>query len=108
MVVAVVFDAAYHAVLDVYHLVGLVGHAALMGYDHDGHAVALVELLEQVHHLHAGLGVEGAGRFVGKYNLRFGDERTGYGHTLALTARQLVGVVVGPLAQPQPLQILHR
>ena len=36
--IRIIFDTAYHAVLDVDNLIRLIGHAALVSYDDDGHA----------------------------------------------------------------------
>ena len=95
----VFFYLADNAVLDVDYLIGLVGNAALMGYHYDGDAFFLVKLLEELHHLHAGLGVKGTGRFIGQDNLRFGDEGTGNRNALPLAAGHLVGEVGGPLGE---------
>ena len=56
----------YYAVADVDYLVGFVGDAAFVGdYDYC-HPVFPVQLGEEVHHFHAGLGVKGAGGLIGK------------------------------------------
>ena len=94
-------------ILDVDDLVGAVGHAALVRHHNDGDLLGAVELGEQVHDLHGGLGVEGAGGLVGQQDARLRDERPRDGHTLLLTARQLVGVVRGPVRQTEMLQEVH-
>ena len=66
------------------------------------------QLLEQRHHLDAGLGVEVAGRLVGQDHLRLGDQRARDGDALLLAARHLVRVVVDALAEPDALQRLAR
>ena len=38
VVIQVLFNASYHTVFNVDNLVCLIGNAALVGYDHDGHA----------------------------------------------------------------------
>ena len=63
----ILLNLSNDAVLDVNNAVGLICHAALVRYHYYSHAILLVELCEEVHHLHAGLGVEGAGRLIGKY-----------------------------------------
>ena len=107
VVVEVLFDGAYHAVLDVDDFVRLVGHAAFVGHDDDGHA-RLVEVLQDLHHFDRGLAVEGARGLVGQDDLRTGDEGAGDGHTLLLSAAHLVGHVVGPVLQPQAVEVLQR
>jgi len=58
-----------------------------------------VEVEEQVFHSLGGLGVEVAGRLVGKQDPGLVDERPGHGHPLALPARELRRVVVEPVAE---------
>ena len=74
MMIPIVFYTSYESVLDVYDLVGLVGHTAFMSHHHNGHAFFLVQFLQQVHHLDTCLGIECTGRFIGKDNLWFGNE----------------------------------
>ena len=107
VVVQVLFDGAYHAVLDVDNLVRLVGHTAFVGHDDDGHA-RLVEVLQDLHHFDRGLAIEGSCWLVGQDDLRTGDEGTGDGHALLLSAAHLVGHVVGPVLQAQAVEVLHR
>ena len=68
---------------------------------------SLAELLEQRHHLQAGVRVEVAGRLVGQDEARPVDQRAGDRHPLLLAARELAGVVVEPLAEADPLQRLR-
>ncbi len=82
-------------------LVGKVGVVR----DHDDQAV-LGDLLEQVHDLHGGGGVKGAGGLVGKEDLRVVDEGAGDGHALHLAARELVGKLVDVLPQADLLERL--
>ena len=86
--IRIIFDTAYHAVLDVDNLIRLIGHAALVSYDDDGHA-RFVQVLQNLHNLYGSFAVEGAGRFVGKDNLGLGNQRTGNGDTLLLAAMAL-------------------
>ena len=58
-------------------------------------------------HLTHQLGVEGAGRLVEIDDLGVGGEGAGDGHTLLLTARELAGVVVGPVGEADLFQHLH-
>ena len=66
--------------------------------DHDDEAV-LRDLLEEIHDLHGGLGVECAGRFVGEQDLRVIDQGAGDCHTLHLTAGHLVRLLVDLVAE---------
>ena len=58
------------------------------------------ELAEEVEDLAAGLGVEVARRLVGEQQGRLVDERAGDGDALPLAARQLIRLMVHPVAQP--------
>ena len=84
-------------VLDMDYLIRLVRYTALVRHHHDGHILLLVQLLEQLHHLHRGLRVQCARRLIGQDNLWTGDECSGYCHALFLSSRQLVGIMVGPV-----------
>ena len=66
--------------------------------DHDDETVAC-DLGEQVHDLHAGLGVEGAGGLVGEQDFRVVDEGAGDGDALHLAARELAGLFVDVIGQ---------
>ena len=88
-------------------LIGLVGHTALVGHHDDSHAVVLVQLFEQLHHLNRRLGVEGSRRFVGQNNLRLGNQCAGNSHTLLLSTGELVGIVFSPVEQTQTVEILQ-
>ena len=68
----------------------LIGELRIVG-DHDDEAV-VGDFGEQVHDLHARLGVEGAGGLVGQQDLGVVDERAGDGHALHLTAESWAGV----------------
>lgn len=69
----------------------------VVGHDNLCHSLVGIQLLEQLHHLHARLGVESTCRFVGKDDLWFGDECPRYGDTLFLSTRQLVGIMLRPV-----------
>ena len=90
-------DLTDDAVLDMYYLVRLIRHAALVRHHDDGHTVVLVQLLQQLHHLHRSLRVQCARRLIGQNNLWMGDECSGYCHALFLSSRQFVGVMFGPV-----------
>lgn len=68
VVIQVLFNASYHTVFNVDNLVRLIGNAALVGYDHDGHA-RFMQVFQNLHDLYGSLAVESTGRFVGKDNL---------------------------------------
>ena len=105
--VEIFLNASDEAVLYMYYLVGLVSHTALVRHDDGGDTLLGVELLEQSHHLNARLRVQGSRGFVSQYDLWFGDECAGYGNTLLLSARHLVGIVVSPLSQSETVEIFH-
>lgn len=105
---AVVFDLADDAVLDVDDLVGAVGNAALMRDHDDGHALFAVELGEQLHHFLGSLGIERARRLVRQEDLGIGDQGAGDGHALLLSAGHLVGIVLRPGGEAELVEILHR
>ena len=75
--------------------------------DHDDELV-LGDLLEQLHYLHAGLGVKRAGRLVGKEDIGVVDERAGYGDALHLASGHLVRLLVQLVAQPDFFEHFHR
>ena len=75
--------------------------------DHDDEFF-LGNLLEQVHNLYAGFGIQCAGRLVRQQNLRVVDKRTGNRHTLHLTAGHLVGLFVQLVAKPHLFKHLLR
>ncbi len=78
---------------------GVFGNLALVGDHQDGPAL-VVELLEQVHYLRAGVGVEVAGRLVSEHQRGLVYQCAGDGDPLALAARQLCRVVVESVTQP--------
>src|SRR3954453_19993616 len=69
------------------------GDIVLVGDEADGVA-ALVQALEKAHYFVAGGGVESAGGLVGEEDRRVVHEGAGDGDALALTAGELVGLVV--------------
>ena len=99
-------DRTDHAVLQVDDLVRLVGDRLFMGYADDGHARP-VYLPQQVHYLLRGFAVQGARRFVGEDDLGLVDQCPGDGHALFLAARHFVGHVVGPVAEPQSVEVFE-
>jgi hypothetical protein len=74
--------------------------------DHQGQPGA-VGLLEQLHDLLRGGGVERPGGLVGQQQPGLGDEGPGDGHPLLLAARHLGGDVLGPGRQAHPVQRLE-
>ena len=84
----------------------LLGQLRVVG-DHD-HQAVLGHLLQQLHHLDGGLGVQRAGGLVGQEDVRIVDQGPGDGHPLHLPARHLGGHLAELVAQAHPLQGLHR
>ena len=73
---------------------------------HDDGSTLLVQLLQQVHHFLAVLRIEVTGRFVGQNQFRVGHYGTGNGHTLLLTAGELLREVLGTVADGHALHRL--
>lgn len=105
--VDVLIDPADDAVLDMDNFIGLVSNTTLVRHDNDGLVFFLIELLEQFHHLYRGLRIKRAGRLIGEDHTGIGDKGTGNGHTLLLSARHLIGIMLCPRQQFQTLKILH-
>ena len=82
------------------------GHVEFVGDHHDGDAL-IVEFLKNPHHLNGSFGIEIAGGFVGKEDLRLIDEAAGDGDALLLAAGELVGHVVGAIGEADNLQAVH-
>ena len=68
------------------------------------HQAILGDLREEGHDLDAGLGVEGAGGFVGEKNLRVVNESASDRDALHLSARHLAGKFTNVLPQANTLQ----
>ena len=66
-----------------------------------------MQFLQDLHHFHGGLAVQGTGRLVGQDDLRLGDESTGDGNTLLLSAGQFVRHVVCPVLQTEFVQVFQ-
>ena len=73
--------------------------------DHD-HKAVFGHLLQQLHHLNAGVAVQCAGRLVGQQDVGVVDQCAGNGHTLHLAAGHFAGVLVQLVAQTYLLQRL--
>ena len=82
------------------------GQLLVVGDHH--HQGVLGDLLEQVHDLHAGLAVQGAGGLVSQQDGGVVDEGPGDGHPLHLAPGHLVGALVELVPQAHLLQHLHR
>ncbi len=65
---------------------------------HDGGSL-LVQFAEQLHHLHTILGIEVTRRLIGKDDARLAHHSTGDGNPLLLTARKLMRIMLGTMAQ---------
>ena len=76
----------------------------VVGDEHDGRAVPLVQLLQQPVHADAGQGVEGAERLVEQQQLRLAHEGPGQGDALGLAARQRARPRPGLVGQPDLLE----
>ena len=65
-------------------------------------------LFQDLHHLHARLAVERAGRLIGKQNVRVVDKRSRDGNALHLAAGHLVRLFVELVAKAHALKRLFR
>ena len=92
---------------DVHHALCKGSDVHVVG-DHDDGAALLVQLLEQGHHLPAGLLIQRAGGLVGQQDRGVAHQRPGDGHALLLAAGELVGVVVHAVGKAHALQHLLR
>ena len=87
-------DVPFHLpVADRNHAVG-VGRDVGFVCDHDDGVAAFMETREQRHDLDAGLRIEIPGGFIGEQNRWIVHQRSRNGDALALTAGQLVRLVV--------------
>ena len=84
--------------------VRVLGDVGLVRDQHDGQPALVVQPLEDPHHLDARARVEVAGRLVGEQQRRVVDQRAGDGDALLLAARQLVRMVIEPLAEADRLE----
>ena len=82
----------------------LIGKLRVMR-DHDDEPLTR-NFLDQLHDLDARLGVQRAGRFVCKQDIRVVDERTRNGNALHLPARELVGFLIQLVSEPDTLKRL--
>ena len=71
---------------------------------HNNRSTLFIQFCQQIHHLSSVLGVQVTGRLIGEYQLGIGYDRTGYRHTLLLTAGKLLREVFGTVADVHPLQ----
>src|SRR3990170_2453691 len=86
---------------------GVAGDVVLVGDQQHGDAAVAVETLQDLHDLDAGAAVEIAGGLVGQDQLGVVDQRARDRHPLLLPAGELVGRVVGTLADAHRAQELH-
>ena len=65
---------------------------------------AIAQLMQNRHHLFAGMAIQCTGGFVGKNNLPPVHQRTRDTDPLLLTTGKLGRLIVNPVTQPQPLE----
>ncbi len=80
------------------------GRVRIVRHHHDGLAVLLVERLQQIEDLVAGLAIEIAGRLVAEQQRRIGHDRARDADALLLAAGQLPRVVLGAIGQADDFQ----
>ena len=85
---------------------GHFGDVVLVGDDDDRDALP-VDVEQDIHHLLRGLGIEGPGGLIGEDHLGLGDEGAGNGHALFLATGELIGHMIGPVAQAYPVEVLQ-
>ena len=88
------------------YTVGELRLVLVVGHHHYCAVIILVQVVEEVHHLGAHLGVKVTGRLVGEYYLRISHNRAGYRHTLTLSARKLRRHVTHTVAESYTLKHL--
>src|SRR6185312_1734044 len=79
------------------------GDAGIVSDEHERRAVG-GQVVQERHHLGAGLGVQVARRLVGEHDDRPLGQGAGDGHALALAARELAGTVIETVAEPDALK----
>ena len=99
-------EGAQPAVLEVDDAVGDVEDAVVVGDQQHRDALLLGEVVHQVHHLAAGLLVERGGGLVGQDQARAAGEGARDRHALALSARELRGILLRALAEADSVE--HR
>ena len=108
MVGALVDDIHHQAVEYVDDAVGVLGDRRIVRNHDQRVVVALGHLLDEAENFLARAAVQVARRFVGKDDLRVGNERARNAHALLLAAAHLGGAVVHVLFQPQFLKHFAR
>src|SRR2546427_4082018 len=86
----------------------VVGHLLFVSNKNDRNPTLLFEPLEDLHHLDARTAVEVARWFIGQQDRGAVQERSRNGDALLLSARQLVGMVLGTVLQPDGPKRLQR
>ena len=74
----------------------------------DNHSASFgIEVGKKLHHLSGSLRVECSCRFIGQKDLRVGNDASGNGNALLLSARKFVGHVVCPLFEAETFEVFH-
>lgn len=105
--IQVLLNPFYQSIFYMNYLIGLVGYPTFMGYYHNGQSLLTVQIFQNIHHLYRSLTVQCSGRLISKNYPGFRNQCTCYGHTLLLSARQLIRHMVCPLLQSQFIQIFQ-
>ena len=81
----------------------IVGDVWVVGHEDDGSSLG-IELLEEYENLETGSGIEVTRSLIGENHGRVVHQSSGDGHTLHLSTRHLVALVIEALAQAHSLQ----
>ena len=87
--------------------VGVGSEALIVGDDDESLLHLVAEVEEETVKLLAVVGVEASRRLIGENHRGVVDECAGHGGTLALTARELRGLVVGTVGEAEETEELH-
>src|SRR5215472_845057 len=93
---------SYRTIDHVHNAIRKFKDAIIMGYHDDRAAFLCCQFLQQVDNNPAGFLDECGSGFVGQNKPRLVDQRPSHGHTLPLSARKCFGLVIDPMAEPQP------
>src|SRR5215475_9387516 len=87
---------------------GPIRYFNVMGDDQNGRAKTLVEVIDELQNLLAGVGVEIAGRFIGQQDRRINGKRSSNRDSLALASREFIRKMVDAMSELHQFEkLLH-